>query len=183
MGAIGHPGDIERLRMAAIELASTEGFARSAADVSLRRLAYYSLSPMMKNAFEQIYGAPFLRGFSSRRSVPRQRKISFCVWNTTAPSARRKAATPVSRFWPRQRNRPSKWNSFWKGNVAVAKSWPTRLSSLLTRGRSDKKSRRSQQRSRLAKRFVPSAPSVRATVRSRPSSSNAMRARPSAIAR
>jgi hypothetical protein len=55
-----HPGDIERLRMAAIELASTEGFTRSAADVSLRRLAYYSLSPVMKNAFEQIYGAPFL---------------------------------------------------------------------------------------------------------------------------
>ena len=44
LGAIGHPGDIERLRMAAIELASTEGFTRSAADVSLRRLAYYSLS-------------------------------------------------------------------------------------------------------------------------------------------
>ncbi len=60
MGAIGHPGDIERLRMAAIELASTEGFTRSAADVSLRRLAYYSLSPMLKAAFEQIYGAPFL---------------------------------------------------------------------------------------------------------------------------
>jgi proteasome alpha subunit len=60
MGAIGHPGDIERLRMAAIELASTEGFTRSAADVSLRRLAYYSLSPAMKTAFEQIYGAPFL---------------------------------------------------------------------------------------------------------------------------
>jgi proteasome alpha subunit len=60
MGAIGHPGDIERLRMAAIELASTEGFTRSAADVSLRRLAHYSLSPLMKNAFEQIYGAPFL---------------------------------------------------------------------------------------------------------------------------
>ena len=60
LGAIGHPGDIERLRMTAIELASTEGFTRSAADVSLRRLAYYSLSPVMKNAFEQIYGAPFL---------------------------------------------------------------------------------------------------------------------------
>jgi len=60
MGAIGHPGDIERLRMAAIELASTEGFTRSAADVSLRRLAFYSLSPVMKTAFEQIYGAPFL---------------------------------------------------------------------------------------------------------------------------
>ncbi|HEY2714321.1 MAG TPA: hypothetical protein VGI60_17555 [Chthoniobacterales bacterium] len=60
MGAIGHPGDIERLRMAAIELASTEGFTRSAADVSLRRLAHYSLSPLLKNAFEQIYGPPFL---------------------------------------------------------------------------------------------------------------------------
>ncbi len=60
MGAIGHPGDIERLRMAAIELASTEGFTRSAADVSLRRLAYYSLSPLMKSAFEQVYGAPYL---------------------------------------------------------------------------------------------------------------------------
>src|SRR6476469_2648844 len=60
MGAIGHPGDIERLRMAAIELASTEGFTRSAADVSLRRLAHYSLSPALKAAFEQIYGAPYL---------------------------------------------------------------------------------------------------------------------------
>jgi proteasome alpha subunit len=39
MGAIGHPGDIERLRMTAIELAGTEGFTRSAADVSLRRMA------------------------------------------------------------------------------------------------------------------------------------------------
>jgi proteasome alpha subunit len=60
MGAIGHPGDIERLRMAAIELASTEGFTRAAADVSLRRLVHYSLSPVMKGAFEQVYGAPYL---------------------------------------------------------------------------------------------------------------------------
>ena len=60
MGAIGHPGDIERLRMAAIELASAEGFTRSAADVSLRRLAHYSLSPVLKAAFEQVYGPPYL---------------------------------------------------------------------------------------------------------------------------
>src|SRR5436309_1256358 len=60
MGAIGHPGDIERLRLAAIELASTEGFTRSAADVSLRRLAHYSLSPVMKAAFGQVYGPPYL---------------------------------------------------------------------------------------------------------------------------
>jgi proteasome alpha subunit len=60
MGGIGHPGDIERLRMAAIELTSTEGFTRSAQDVSLRRLANYSLSPVLKAAFEQVYGAPYL---------------------------------------------------------------------------------------------------------------------------
>src|SRR6201994_3191589 len=60
MGGIGHPGDIERLRMAAIELTSTEGFARSAHDVPLRRLATYSLSPALKAAFEQVYGPPYL---------------------------------------------------------------------------------------------------------------------------
>jgi proteasome alpha subunit len=60
MGGIGHPGDLERLRIMAIELASTEGFTRSAADVSLRRMATYSFSPVLKQAFEQVYGAPFL---------------------------------------------------------------------------------------------------------------------------
>ncbi|MDD5350175.1 MAG: hypothetical protein PHQ12_08190 [Chthoniobacteraceae bacterium] len=60
MGAIGHPGDIERLRMSAIEVASAEGFNRSVQDVSLRRLAAYSLSPLLKKAFEEIYGPPFL---------------------------------------------------------------------------------------------------------------------------
>src|SRR5262249_59439249 len=45
MGAIGHPGDIDRFRMAAIELASTEGFTGSAPDVPLRRLGDYSLVP------------------------------------------------------------------------------------------------------------------------------------------
>jgi proteasome alpha subunit len=60
IGGIGHPGDIERLRMMAIELASTEGFTRSAADVSLRRMVTYSFSPALKQAFEQIYGPPYL---------------------------------------------------------------------------------------------------------------------------
>jgi proteasome alpha subunit len=60
LGGIGHPGDIERLRMLAIELASTEGFTRSAADVSVRRMASYSFSPALKEAFEQVYGAPYL---------------------------------------------------------------------------------------------------------------------------
>src|SRR5256885_4473261 len=60
MGAIGQPGHIVSVRKSAIELASTEGFSRSATDVSLRRLAHYSLSPVLKTAFEQVYGAPYL---------------------------------------------------------------------------------------------------------------------------
>src|SRR5436190_8320251 len=77
MGAIGHPGDIERLRMAAIELASTEGFTRSAADVSLRRLAYYSLSPVLKAAFEQVYGAPYLARMLFAEIGPKQENDLF----------------------------------------------------------------------------------------------------------
>ena len=46
--------------MTAIEIASTEGFTRSAGDVSLRRMANFSISPALKAAFEQIYGAPYL---------------------------------------------------------------------------------------------------------------------------
>src|SRR5205809_6371609 len=53
MGAIGHAGDIERLRMAPIELASTEGVSRSATDVSLRRLVDCWLSAVMMAAVEQ----------------------------------------------------------------------------------------------------------------------------------
>ena len=53
-------GGIERLRMMAIELASTEGFTRSRADVSLCPMVTYSFSPALKQAFEQIYGPPYL---------------------------------------------------------------------------------------------------------------------------
>ncbi|MEO7933722.1 MAG: hypothetical protein ABIT76_11245 [Chthoniobacterales bacterium] len=60
LGAMGHPGDVERLRMTAIEIASAEGFTRSPADVSLRRLANFSFSPLLKNTFEQVYGSVFI---------------------------------------------------------------------------------------------------------------------------
>ncbi len=60
LGGIGHPGDLERLRMMAIEATSVEGFNRSPHDVSLRRLVHYSLSHALKSAFEQVYGPPWL---------------------------------------------------------------------------------------------------------------------------
>jgi proteasome alpha subunit len=58
--ALGHPVDIERVRQAAIEAAHLEGFNRSAKDVTLRRLISFSLSGMLKTAFEQIFSPPLI---------------------------------------------------------------------------------------------------------------------------
>ena len=58
--ALGHPADIERMRLAAIDLAHMEGFNRAVNDVSLRRLANYGMSPALKGAFEQVFSAPYI---------------------------------------------------------------------------------------------------------------------------
>jgi proteasome alpha subunit len=58
--ALGHPVDIEKIRQAAIEAAHIEGFTRSAKDVTLRRLISFSLSSMLKTAFEQIFAPPLI---------------------------------------------------------------------------------------------------------------------------
>jgi proteasome alpha subunit len=52
--------DIEKIRQAAIEAAHLEGFARSARDVTLRRLISFSLSSTLKNAFEQVFAPPLI---------------------------------------------------------------------------------------------------------------------------
>lgn len=58
--ALGHPADIERMRLAAIDLAHVEGFNRAVEDVSLRRLVNYGMSPALKTAFEQVLSAPYI---------------------------------------------------------------------------------------------------------------------------
>jgi proteasome alpha subunit len=60
LGTLGHPADIEKVRQTAIDAAHLEGFARSAQDVSARRLVSYNLAPALKAAFEQIFAAPLL---------------------------------------------------------------------------------------------------------------------------
>jgi proteasome alpha subunit len=60
LGTVGHPADIEKVRQTAIDAAHLEGFARSASDVTARRLVSYNLSPALKTAFEQIFAAPLL---------------------------------------------------------------------------------------------------------------------------
>ncbi|HXG48401.1 MAG TPA: 20S proteasome subunit A/B [Methylomirabilota bacterium] len=58
--ALGHPVDIEKIRQSAIEAAHLEGFSRSTADVTLRRLISFALSTSLKNAFEQIFSPPIM---------------------------------------------------------------------------------------------------------------------------
>lgn len=60
LAGLGHPADIERIRMAAIDAAHMEAFTRAPEDVSLRRLVSFGLSPQLKTNFEQIFSAPFL---------------------------------------------------------------------------------------------------------------------------
>jgi proteasome alpha subunit len=60
LGTLGHPADIEKVRQTAIDAAHLEGFARSAKDVTARRLVSYNLAPALKAAFEQIFAAPLL---------------------------------------------------------------------------------------------------------------------------
>ncbi|AFS54172.1 20S proteasome subunit A/B [Leptospirillum ferriphilum] len=60
MGAIGHPADIESIRMMLLNAAHVEGFQRSPKDVTLHRLLLFSLSPRLKNAFEDIGVSPIL---------------------------------------------------------------------------------------------------------------------------
>ena len=58
--AMGHPADIERLRIAMIDMAHVDGFTNSVADVSLQRLVNFGVAPLIKNAFDEIFHAPYI---------------------------------------------------------------------------------------------------------------------------
>jgi len=58
--AIGHPADIEKLRLLGINDAHVEGFTRATEDVSVRRIVNFVVSPTVKASFEQIFAAPFI---------------------------------------------------------------------------------------------------------------------------
>lgn len=59
-GGMGHPADVERIRLMAIDLAHLEGFSRSTHDVTLQRLVNFGICPQVKHAFELIHEAPFV---------------------------------------------------------------------------------------------------------------------------
>ncbi len=60
LGAMGHPADVERLRNVVLDMAHVEGFNRSPADVTARRLLQFGLAPVVKEAFEEIGRAPYI---------------------------------------------------------------------------------------------------------------------------
>ena len=60
LGGLGHPADIERLRMTLLDMAHIEGFSRSAQDVTIARLLQFGIAPTLKQNFEEIQRAPYL---------------------------------------------------------------------------------------------------------------------------
>jgi len=60
LSAIGHPADIEKLRILAIDAAHLEGFNSSATDVTLHRLVNFVIGPIIKQAFDEIFRSPYI---------------------------------------------------------------------------------------------------------------------------
>ncbi len=60
LGGLGHPADVERLRMTLLDMAHLEGFNRSEKDVTIARLLQFGIAPSLKQNFEEIVRAPYL---------------------------------------------------------------------------------------------------------------------------
>jgi proteasome alpha subunit len=60
LGSVGHPADVERLRMNLLDMAHLEGFNRSAQDVTSARLLQFGIAPALKQNFEEIQRAPYI---------------------------------------------------------------------------------------------------------------------------
>jgi proteasome alpha subunit len=60
LGGMGHPADLEKLRYTLLDMAHVEGFQRSPSDVTASRLMKNGLAPVIKQAFEEIYKAPYI---------------------------------------------------------------------------------------------------------------------------
>ncbi len=60
LGGMGHPADLEKLRFTLLEMAHVEGFSRSPSDVTGSRMVKYGITPVIKQAFEEVFKAPFI---------------------------------------------------------------------------------------------------------------------------
>jgi len=60
LGGMGHPADLEKLRFSLLEMAHVEGINRSPSDVTGSRMVKYGIAPVIKQAFEEVFKAPFI---------------------------------------------------------------------------------------------------------------------------
>ncbi|GJL78532.1 MAG: hypothetical protein NPINA01_15210 [Nitrospinaceae bacterium] len=60
MGGMGHPADVEKMRMTLLDMAHLEGFNRSAQDVTIARMLQFGIAPALKQNFEEVQRAPYL---------------------------------------------------------------------------------------------------------------------------
>jgi len=58
--AIGSHSDVEQLRVAAIDVAHTEGFQRSPDDVSVQRMVGFRISPAIKKVYSDPFAQPIV---------------------------------------------------------------------------------------------------------------------------
>lgn len=60
MSAIGNQADIEAIRIASLDFAHQEGFARSPDDVTVNRLVGFAISPALKKAYGDTWSSPLV---------------------------------------------------------------------------------------------------------------------------
>jgi proteasome alpha subunit len=81
LGGMGHPADLEKLRFNLLEMAHVEGFNRSASDVTGSRLVKYGMAPAIKQAFEEVFKAPFIVKILLAELGPKAGKDGFLTIN------------------------------------------------------------------------------------------------------
>jgi proteasome alpha subunit len=81
LGGMGHPADLEKLRFSLLEMAHVEGFNRSPSDVTGGRMVKYGIAPVIKQAFEEIFKAPFIVKMLLAELGQKVGKQSFLVVN------------------------------------------------------------------------------------------------------
>jgi proteasome alpha subunit len=81
LGGMGHPADLEKLRFSLLEMAHVEGFNRSPSDVTGSRMVKYGIAPVIKQAFEEVFKAPFIVKILLAELGPKAGKETFLVIN------------------------------------------------------------------------------------------------------
>jgi proteasome alpha subunit len=81
LGGMGHPADLEKLRFSLLEMAHVEGFNRSPSDVTGSRMVKYGVAPVIKQAFEEVFKAPFIVKILLAELGHKAGKDSFLVVN------------------------------------------------------------------------------------------------------